>query len=127
MKKCLFLVLLSLMFNFGAQSKEIELSGLVLDRTITRFGKDFTFYFSSYWREVPQTDGVSVVIYERVYPQAGTYLWLELNQKKIYETYFGRRYNDVKKKAEQATIISVNALAALKAQSITEATRNKDN
>nr|WP_228730025.1 curli production assembly/transport protein CsgE [Shewanella avicenniae] len=115
------------MFNFGAQSKEIELSGLVLDRTITRFGKDFTFYFSSYWREVPQTDGVSVVIYERVYPQAGTYLWLELNQKKIYETYFGRRYNDVKKKAEQATIISVNALAALKAQSITEATRNKDN
>ncbi len=117
--KRIYPLLLILMLVPLSYSKEIELSGLVLDRTLTRFGKDFVFYFASYWREVPKTDGISVVIYERVYPQAGTYLWLELNQKKVYETYFGRRYNDIKAKAEQAVILSVDELASIKAQAIT--------
>ncbi|MGP9800950.1 curli production assembly/transport protein CsgE [Rheinheimera sp. NSM] len=90
---------------------DIELGGLVLDRTISRFGKDFTFYYSGYWRDMPSTDGVTVVIYEQVYPQAGTFLWVEMNQTRVYQTYFGRRYNDVKQMAEQAVLLSINELA----------------
>jgi curli production assembly/transport component CsgE len=90
---------------------DIELGGLVLDRTISRFGKDFTFYYSGYWRDMPSTDGITVVIYEQVYPQAGTFLWVEMNQTRVYQTYFGRRYNDVKQMAEQAVILSINELA----------------
>lgn len=98
------------------RANDIELGGLVLDRTISRFGKDFLFYYSGYWRDMPSTDGITVVVYEQVYPQAGTFLWLEINQKRIYQTYFGRRYNDVKQMAEQAVLLSVNELANIQAE-----------
>ncbi|WP_417357188.1 curli production assembly/transport protein CsgE [Gallaecimonas pentaromativorans] len=114
-----WLLLAILLLSPVSIAKEIELSGLVLDRTLTRFGKDFVFYFSSYWRDLPQTDGISVVVYERVYPQAGTYLWVEMNQTRIYATYFGRRYNNIKEKAEQATLVAVNELAQIRARVIT--------
>lgn len=96
-------------------ANDIALSGLVLDRTITRFGKDFVFYYSSYWREMPSTENITVVIHEQVYPQAGTRLWVELNDKTIYQTYFGRRHRDIKETAEQAVLNSLTELARIQA------------
>ncbi|MCH8537971.1 MAG: curli production assembly/transport protein CsgE [Alkalimonas sp.] len=110
-----FLIIFCLFATPPAGASDISLSGLVLDRTITRFGKDFVFYYSSYWREMPSTENITVVIYEQVYPQAGTRLWVELNQKTIYQTYFGRRYNDVKETAEQAVLNSLTELARIQA------------
>ncbi|MDP5135517.1 curli production assembly/transport protein CsgE [Rheinheimera baltica] len=101
--------------SFSSQADDIELGGMVLDRSISRFGKDFTFYYAGYWRDMPSTEGVTVVIYEQVYPQSGTLLWVEMNQKRIYQTYFGRRYNDVKQMAEQAVLLSINELANIQA------------
>lgn len=95
---------------------DIELSGIVLDRTITRFGKDFFFYYTGYWRDVPDTDGLTVVIHEQVFPQAGTRLWVEMEQQTIFETYFGRRHSDVKKVAEQAVLISLDKVVEIKAR-----------
>ncbi|MDD4865371.1 MAG: curli production assembly/transport protein CsgE [Alishewanella agri] len=109
---CVFFFL----FCLTPAKAEIELSGMVLDRTISRFGKDFVFYFSSYWREVPSTDGVTIVVYEQIYPQAGTFLWVELEQKRIYQNYFGRRHNDVKQMAEQAILIAVDELVKIKTE-----------
>ncbi|MAA93939.1 MULTISPECIES: curli production assembly/transport protein CsgE [unclassified Arsukibacterium] len=112
--KVIFL-LLCLLLPVKAAANDIELSGLVIDRTISRFGKDFMFYYSGYWRDMPATEGVSVVIYEQVYPQAGTFLWVEMNQQRVYQTYFGRRYNNVKEMAEQAILRSINELANIQA------------
>ncbi|KKO46464.1 curli production assembly protein CsgE [Arsukibacterium ikkense] len=110
-----FLLLMLLLLPLKAAANDIELSGLVIDRTISRFGKDFMFYYSGYWRDMPATEGVSVVIYEQVYPQAGTFLWVELNQQRVYQTYFGRRHNNVKDMAEQAILRSINELANIQA------------
>ncbi len=112
------LILLVLLFTPVSQADEIELGGMVLDRTISRFGKDFFFYYTSYWRDIPSTNGITVVIHEQVYPQAGTYLWVEMEQTKIFHTYFGRRQNDVKKMAEKAILISINEVARVKADSV---------
>lgn len=111
----LFFLLIVLLLPVKVAANDIELSGLVIDRTISRFGKDFMFYYSGYWRDMPATEGVSVVIYEQVYPQAGTFLWVEMNQQRVYQTYFGRRYNDVKEMAEQAILRSINELANIQA------------
>ncbi len=105
-----------LLFCLAPAKAEIELSGIVLDRTISRFGKDFVFYFSSYWREVPSTDGSTIVVYEQIYPQAGTFLWVELDQRRIYQNYFGRRQNDVKQMAEQAILVAVDELVKIKTE-----------
>ena len=101
-----------------SHADDIELGGVVIDRTITRFGKDFFFYYTSYWRDIPSTDGLTVVIHERVYPQAGTHLWIELDQELIYQTYFGRRQNDVKTMAEQAIMVSINEVAKIRANDL---------
>jgi curli production assembly/transport component CsgE len=110
--------LLFMLLPSTAAANDIELSGLVIDRTISRFGKDFIFYYSGYWRDMPETEGVSVVIYEQVYPQAGTFLWVEMNQRRVYQTYFGRRYNNVKDMAEQAILRSINELADIQARTL---------
>ncbi|MCK7460387.1 curli production assembly/transport protein CsgE [Idiomarina aminovorans] len=115
LKKLIFALILMTPFS---QADEIELGGVVLDRTISRFGKDFFFYYTSYWRDIPSTNGITVVVNERVYPQAGTYLWVEMEQEKVFETYFGRRQNDVKKLAEKAILISINQVARIKADSV---------
>lgn len=109
--KLLFILLLACGLSLPLTAADIELEGLVLDRTISRFGKDFTYYYAGYWRDMPGTDGITVVVYEQVYPQAGTFLWVEMNQSRVYQTYFGRRYNDVKQMAEQAILLSINELA----------------
>lgn len=116
MKYIICFCALLLLRSLPSYAADIELSGLVLDRTISRFGKDFSFYYSGYWRDMPSTEGITVVIYEQVYPQAGTFLWVEMNQKRIYQTYFGRRQNDVRQMAEQAILLSVNELASIQTE-----------
>ena len=98
---------------------DIEISGLVIDRTLTRFGKDFGFYYSSYWRELPFTQGFNVTLYETVFPQAGTVLTLEVNGTRIYTTHFGRRANPIKESAEQAILLTIDYLAQVRANALT--------
>jgi len=113
---CPFLLLAS---PITLADNDIEISGLVIDRTLTRFGKDFGFYYSSYWRELPFTQGFNVTLYETVFPQAGTVLTLEVNGTRIYTTHFGRRANPVKESAEQAILITIDYLAQVRANAIT--------
>ncbi|USD39805.1 MULTISPECIES: curli production assembly/transport protein CsgE [Ferrimonas] len=94
---------------------DIELDGMLIDRTITRFGKDFLYYYGNYWRDLPGTQGFTVTVYETVYPQAGTRLWILINQTKVYETYFGRRHNNMKQRADDAMLITIDHVAQVKA------------
>lgn len=116
MKKLLFLLVL--VWAPASPASEIELSGIVIDRTITRFGKDFFFYYTSYWRDIPSTEGITVVVHEQVFPQAGTRLWVEMERETIFQTYFGRRQNDVRATAEEAVLISLNKVAEFQAESM---------
>ena len=113
---CPFLLLAS---PITIADNDIEISGLVIDRTLTRFGKDFGFYYSSYWRELPFTQGFNVTLYETVFPQAGTVLTLEVNGTRIYTTHFGRRANPIKESAEQANLLTIDYLAQVRANAIT--------
>ncbi|BCV33941.1 MULTISPECIES: curli production assembly/transport protein CsgE [Shewanella] len=103
----------------AAEADDIEISGLVIDRTLTRFGKDFGFYYSGYWRDLPFTQGFNVTLYETVFPQAGTLLTLEVNGTRIYQTHFGRRASPIKERAEQAILLTIDYIASVRAQSMT--------
>lgn len=123
LKKRLFVCILCPLLLVSPPSvladNDIEISGLVIDRTLTRFGKDFGFYYSSYWRELPFTQGFNVTLYETVFPQAGTVLTLEVNGTRIYTTHFGRRANPIKESAEQAILLTIDYLAQVRANAIT--------
>lgn len=123
LKQCLLICILCPFLLLASPDSfadnDIEISGLVIDRTLTRFGKDFGFYYSSYWRDLPFTQGFNVTLYETVFPQAGTVLTLEVNGTRIYSTHFGRRANPIKESAEQAILITIDYLAQVRANAIT--------
>jgi len=92
------------------------ISGMLLDKTISRQGKQFCDIYSAYWRELPGTAGVTVVVQEQIYPQAGTLLTVQLGSQRIYQTYLGRRLQDIRPLAEQAVLQTMPPLARLQAE-----------
>ena len=72
-------------------SADLEIDGLLLNKSISRFGYQFYSEFSNYWRELPSTAGFNVEIKETVIPRAGTKLVLIMNHKIIYATHLGRK------------------------------------
>lgn len=111
-----FLLLLSalcfLTFSYSSKSSEhLELDGLVLDRSISRFGHQFYFEFSNLWRDLPSTAGFNIEIKETVLPRAGTQLTLVMNNQVVYITYLGRRLEPLNKRVEQALYSVMDAMA----------------
>jgi len=95
------------------QDSEIVLSGIVLDRTISRFGKEFVRQFNLSWQDVPQTAGVNLVIKETKLPRSGTRLIIEINGRLVYQTYFGMRQKPMKDVVKQATYYAIEGLSRL--------------
>jgi curli production assembly/transport component CsgE len=92
-------------------AKEVEVGGLLLDSTISRFGHEFYYQFSQFWPDIPNTDGVNVQIKEQVVPRAGTKLTVIMNHQVIYLTHLGRRQSPIKPRVEQAIYILIEAIA----------------
>lgn len=92
-------------------AEELEIDGLVLDRSISRFGHQFYFQFSNLWRDLPSTAGFNIEIKETVLPRAGTQLALVMNNQTIYITYLGRRLEPLDDRVEQALYSVMDAMA----------------
>ena len=104
---CIFLA-----FNcFTNQAKELEIDGLVLDRSISRFGHQFYFEFANLWRDLPSTAGFNIEIKETVLPRAGTRLVLRMNNQIVYVTYLGRRLEPLDERVKQAMYSVMDAMA----------------
>ncbi len=93
------------------EQDEIVLSGIVLDRTISRFGKEFVRQFNLTWQEVPDTAGINLVIKETKLPRSGTRLVIEVKGRIIYQTYFGMRQKPMKDVVKQATYYAIEGVA----------------
>lgn len=85
-----------------SKSSEIEISGLILDNTISRQGHNFATQLSRFWQEIPNTVGKNVVVKEIIVPQAGTQVDVIFDNKIVYRTYFGRRLMPLDEKVGQA-------------------------
>lgn len=92
-------------------AEELEIDGLVLDRSISRFGHQFYFEFSNLWRDLPSTTGFNIEIKETVLPRAGTQLALVMNNQTVYITYLGQRLEPLDKRVEQALYSVMDAMA----------------
>jgi curli production assembly/transport component CsgE len=107
----LWLMTLALLFTPQCYAdSEVEIGGLLLDNSKSRFGHEFYYQFSQLWRDIPNTQGVNVQVIEQIVPRAGTKLSLLLNGRIIYVTHFGRRQSPIKEKVEQAIFILIDAM-----------------
>lgn len=91
---------------------ELEIGGLLLDNTISRQGREFSYKFSQLWQDLPKSEGLNVQIKEQVIPRSGTKLTIKMNDRIVYVTYMGRRQEPVKARVEQAMFILIEAMAA---------------
>ena len=93
---------------------EIEISGLLLDNTISRQGREFSYQFGQFWRDIPDTHGFNVHIKEQVIPRSGTKLTVALNNDVVVVTYMGRRQQPIKSQVENAIFALLDAMARSK-------------
>ena len=113
-KTCITALSLLFLTTFTALSQgaeELEIDGLVLDRSISRFGHQFYFEFSNLWRDLPSTAGFNIEIKETVLPRAGTQLTLVMNNQIVYITYLGRRLEPIDERVEHALYSVMDAMA----------------
>ncbi|MBH0058895.1 curli production assembly/transport protein CsgE [Pseudoalteromonas sp. SWXJZ94C] len=109
---CRYIFALALCLSpFANANDELEIDGLLLDRSISRFGHQFYYEFSNYWRDFPSTAGFNIEIKETVIPKAGTQLSLIMNNQVVYTTYLGRRLEPLDERVEQAVYTVINAMA----------------
>jgi len=86
----------------AAIENEIEISGLLVNRTTTRAGRSFYRFFSSLWIPPEKTGGYNIIISEKATPQAGSWIWVRVNDIVVTRNIVGRRNADIQKMAEQA-------------------------
>ncbi|AQQ01361.1 MULTISPECIES: curli production assembly/transport protein CsgE [Pseudoalteromonas] len=108
---CGYIFTLLICFLPSVYAEELEIDGLLLDRSISRFGHQFYYEFSNYWRDLPSTAGFNIEIKETVIPKAGTKLSLIMNNQLVYATYLGRRLEPLDERVEQAVYTVIDAMA----------------
>lgn len=66
-----------------ATDEGLEITGLILDETKTKAGRDFFEWFNSYWREVK---GLQYTITIQEIPDAtrGTFMFIKVNDTMVY-------------------------------------------
>ncbi|WP_404343718.1 curli production assembly/transport protein CsgE [Pseudoalteromonas mariniglutinosa] len=100
-----------LFYATATPANELEIDGLVLDRSISRFGQQFYFNFANLWRDLPSTAGFNIEIKETVLPRAGTRLVLIMNNHTVYVTYLGRRLEPIDERVKHALYSVMDAMA----------------
>ncbi len=84
-----------------ADLEEVEIDGLLIDRTLTRVGHEF---FRSLVAELDAPDGipgVNVVVRERVSGQWGSLVWIEAQDRTVFRSFLRPRGDGVEGVAQQ--------------------------
>ena len=64
-----------------------QITGFVVDRTITNFGAEFMRFFSEAWREIDVTASVDVTIVERPSARFGSVIFVEQNNQPVARVF----------------------------------------
>jgi len=96
-----------------------QLTGFVVDRTVTNFGGVFFRFFSDAWREQPGIEDLDVTVVERPSARFGSVVYVEHNNRPVARVFlYAGRSATIKPLAAEAaryvaTQLSDNALAGL--------------
>lgn len=84
-----------------ADPLENEMSGFVMDRTITRIGHEFTRHLSNF-RNMRGLGSYNLTVYERPSARWGNLIWVEQNHDKVFQVFLFPSTQGIKEVAEQA-------------------------
>lgn len=81
-----------------------EITGLIIEQTMTKIGYEFYEYFSLLW-EAPLTTGIrdyNIIINERASPLWGSWIWIDVNGTTIWNQVLRPRSAEVEEAAKGA-------------------------
>ena len=112
--KTLSVYVLSILFwifnSIQVKALDGEVSGLVLDRSITLQGKDFYRNFSLLWYEVQGMESYNLIIKETILPQYRSLLTVETNGTQLYQIAMSPRQTRQEPKVQEAVQISLQQM-----------------
>lgn len=86
----------------GTPTPEMGLRGMVIDESMTRFGRDFYDRFYRYWRTPPKAGFHTVRIVEEPRPGRGTLVQVKVNDDAVYQARLQPGANPVQDRPLQA-------------------------
>ncbi len=108
MKKLTFLkvvfsfILISSIFNASqAVAKDIEIEGVLVNKTITWFGQDFFYYFAREWRN-QNFQGEGLVIEEALSARRGTIVSIRYKGDVVYQSSINATRSESRERGAQA-------------------------
>lgn len=90
-----------------------DITGTVIDQTITVIGHDFYKYFSDKWRDQGETARYNLAIFERPSARWGHLIWIEYNRSMIYRIFSSQRRSGIKGQSEAAVQAVAERIAAM--------------
>ena len=92
---------------------EESLRGLVVDRTVTFFGRDFYGYFVDVWREQAGAAEINLVIHERPDPRFGSEVSIEFDRNIEFRAFISPTRSRTRALAESAAMGLAQKLSGL--------------
>jgi len=71
----------------GKRTLDDTLGGIVTNQTMTLAGEDFYTSFAQAWRDMPLGDRYVVSIHERPSARWGSLIWVEFEQRRVFDTF----------------------------------------
>lgn len=96
---------------------EAELSGLIIDNAITRFGHDFHRYLSFALQDATDLDG-DLVIRERPSARWGSLVWVEHGQRIVYRRFLQPNVAEIETIANEAARLIQEDISRNKLQNL---------
>jgi curli production assembly/transport component CsgE len=79
-----------------------EIGGIVTDDVVTLVGQDFYDAFSKAWIQMPMSERYMVSIHERPSARYGSLIWVEYEQRRVFEAFLPIARSNVRPVAEGA-------------------------
>lgn len=78
------------------------LGGIVTNDAVTLVGQDFYTYFSQAWTQMPLSERYIVSVHERPSARYGSLVWVEFDQRRVFQAFLPIARSNVRPIAESA-------------------------
>lgn len=110
----------------SAQARsEAELSGLIIDNTISRFGHDFHRYLSFQLQDAEELEN-DLVVRERPSARWGSLVWVEYGPRTVYRRFLQPNMTEIEAIAEDAARVIIEDINRSKLQNLLQDTFDMD-
>jgi len=109
---CVLILPIFAQFSYAqdASDENLEIDGLIIDRTKTKLGHDFYQLFYSHWEAPYGISGYDIIISEKPMPGRGSLVQVKVKGTLIFNRRLTPRYAEIEKTADLAVQVTLNYL-----------------